>query len=263
MSLDSLPRIPSYDGYEISALDGLADNGLEGARYAEATASDDAASTDKLLDTLHALGQRSLAERAVYRLFDIVIAFMALVLFLPLITMLIVAMRVSSPGPVLFSQRRVGRHGSMFPCLKFRTMLVDSDRVLKELLDTVPAARAEWERDFKLRDDPRITPIGKILRKLSLDELPQLLNVLAGHMSIVGPRPIVPAEIERYGVFFPDYCSVRPGLTGLWQVSGRNDVSYAERVQMDVLYARTKSLLFDVSIIARTVPAVVGARGSY
>src|SRR3546814_19579645 len=132
-------------------------------------------------------------------------------------------MSISSRGPVLFAHQRVGRYGKMFPCLKFRTMRVDADRVLAELLATSPVARAEWDRDFKLRDDPRITPIGGILRKTSLDELPQLLNVLAGHMSIVGPRPIVPDEIESYGQFFAAYSSVRPGLTGFWPVGGGNN----------------------------------------
>lgn len=269
MSLETLPRIPTCDAFDIIDIDvrdlsgpvqrsGSVVKIVRGERHAPVPANGAA-----LVENLQAMGNRSLVERAVFRLFDIVIALTALVVFLPLIFALVLAMRVTSPGPVLFAQRRVGRHGEMFPCLKFRTMLVDADRVLAELLATSAAARAEWDRDFKLRSDPRVTSIGKILRKLSLDELPQLLNVLAGHMSIVGPRPIVPGEIERYGVFFPDYCSVRPGLTGLWQVSGRNDVSYAERVQMDVSYAKAKSLIFDMLIIARTVPAVVGARGSY
>lgn len=258
MSLDSAPRIPSYDAYEIADLDPLAH-----ADFADIAPASPAVSLSPALSALQVMGRRPLAERSAYRLFDIVIALTALLVFLPFIVALVLTIKATSPGPVFFAQRRVGRHGALFPCLKFRTMLVDSDRVLAQLLATVPAAREEWDRDFKLRDDPRITPVGKLLRKMSLDELPQLVNVLAGHMSIVGPRPIVPAEIERYGVFFPDYCSVRPGLTGLWQVSGRNDVSYAERVQMDVRYARAKSLLFDMSIIARTVPAVIGARGSY
>jgi lipopolysaccharide/colanic/teichoic acid biosynthesis glycosyltransferase len=147
--------------------------------------------------------------------------------------------------------------------MKFRTMRVDADEVLKELLKRCPVSRQEWERDFKLRDDPRVTRVGSILRKLSLDELPQLFNVLRGEMSIVGPRPIVDAEVGRYGIHFPDYCSVNPGLTGLWQISGRNDVSYEERVYLDSLYARGKTLSGDLVIILKTVPAVLFARGSY
>lgn len=142
-------------------------------------------------------------------------------------------------------------------------MVVNADDVLKELLAASPAARDEWARDHKLKNDPRVTTIGKWLRKFSLDELPQLFNILAGHMSVVGPRPIVLSEIEKYGNYFFDYCAVRPGLTGLWQVSGRSDVDYDERVRLDVTYARTRTLLFDINIVLRTIPAVFESRGSY
>jgi undecaprenyl-phosphate galactose phosphotransferase len=202
-------------------------------------------------------------ERAVFRLFDIGVASTAIILFLPLFILILAAVLLTSPGPVLFVQRRVGRQGVLFPCLKIRTMRTDAAAILARLLEDDPAARAEWARDFKLRADPRITPVGDILRKLSLDELPQLMNVFVGHMSIVGPRPIVPGEIERYGIYFPDYCSVRPGLTGLWQVSGRNDVSYKERVQLDSRYAARKSVPLDMLIMVRTIPAVIRARGCY
>ena len=207
--------------------------------------------------------RRSDADRAIFRAIDIAIAAIAILAFLPLLLILFGIVSLDSNGPFLFVQRRVGRQGILFPCLKIRTMYVDADRVLARLLEGDAEARAEWDRDFKLRVDPRITSIGRVLRKLSLDELPQLFNVLAGHMSIVGPRPIVPAEIDRYGIFFGDYCSVRPGLTGLWQVSGRNDVSYAERVRLDARYALAKTVSFDLMIMLRTVPAVLGARGSY
>lgn len=202
-------------------------------------------------------------ERAAFRLFDIIVASAAIILFLPLFLLLIAAVALTSPGPMLFVQRRVGRQGILFPCLKIRTMRTDATAILARLLEENAAAREEWSRDFKLRVDPRITPVGDILRKLSLDELPQLVNVLVGHMSIVGPRPIVPGEIERYGIYFPDYCSVRPGLTGLWQVSGRNDVSYKERVALDSHYASRKSVPLDVLIMVRTIPAVIRARGCY
>lgn len=197
------------------------------------------------------------------RAFDIAIAFLAILVFLPFLILAALAIKLSGPGPVLFVQRRVGSDGKLFPCLKFRSMVMNSQEVLSALLETSPEARAEWDRDQKLRNDPRITPIGAILRKSSLDELPQLFNILAGHMSIVGPRPIIEAEIRRYGARFDAYCSVRPGLTGLWQVSGRNEVSYEARVRLDALYARRKSMLYDLTICLRTVPAVLASRGVY
>lgn len=197
------------------------------------------------------------------RAFDVAMALAAILVFLPLLLLTALFIKLSAPGPVLFVQRRIGRDGKPFPCLKFRTMVVDAQDVLNTLLETCPTARAEWDRDQKLRTDPRITPIGAILRKSSLDELPQLFNILAGHMSVVGPRPIVEAEIYRYGARFDAYCSVRPGLTGLWQVSGRNEVSYEARVRLDALYARRKSTRYDLAICLRTVPAVLGSRGVY
>lgn len=197
------------------------------------------------------------------RVLDMTLAIIAILIFLPLLVLASLAIKLSSRGPVLFVQQRVGRDGRLFPCLKFRSMVVDSNQVLERLLADCPVSRAEWERDQKLRRDPRITPVGTILRKSSLDELPQLLNILLGHMSVVGPRPIVEAEIERYGMRFGAYCSVRPGLTGLWQVSGRNEVSYEARVRLDAFYAMRKSPLYDLSICLRTVPAVLASRGCY
>ncbi|WP_082456527.1 sugar transferase [Novosphingobium sp. Leaf2] len=197
------------------------------------------------------------------RCFDILVATLAILVFLPLLILAAIAIKASAPGPVLFVQPRVGRNGKLFPCFKFRSMVVNSSDVLRALLESSPGARSEWERDQKLRADPRITPVGALLRKSSLDELPQLFNILAGHMSVVGPRPIVEAEIRRYGRRFDAYCSVRPGLTGLWQVSGRNEVSYDARVRLDALYALRKSTLYDVSICLRTIPAVLAARGVY
>jgi lipopolysaccharide/colanic/teichoic acid biosynthesis glycosyltransferase len=195
--------------------------------------------------------------------FDILVALLAIILFLPLILVIAALIAADSSGPVIFRQQRVGRNGIMFPCLKFRTMVVDAQAQLDRLLDESEDARLEWERDQKLRRDPRITGIGAVLRKTSLDELPQLLNVLAGHMSIVGPRPIVHSEIDRYGPRFAAYCSVRPGLTGLWQISGRNDVSYEMRVRLDALYARRQSLGLNVAICFKTVPAMLTSRGCY
>lgn len=197
------------------------------------------------------------------RIFDVAVALIAILVFLPFLVLAALAIKLSAPGPVLFIQQRVGRDGKLFPCLKFRSMVVNSQEVLANLLESSPEARLEWDRDQKLRTDPRITPIGAILRKSSLDELPQLFNILAGHMSIVGPRPIIEAEIHRYGPRFGAYCSVRPGLTGLWQVSGRNEVSYETRVRLDALYALRKSTMYDLGICLRTVPAVLASRGVY
>lgn len=197
------------------------------------------------------------------RLFDIAFAVAAIVFFAPLMVFIAIAIAMSSPGPVIFAHSRVGQNGKLFPCLKFRTMVVNADEELQRVLKSSAAARAEWETDHKLKNDPRITPIGKWLRKFSLDELPQLFNILIGQMSVVGPRPIVIDEIKKYGKFFDDYCSVRPGLTGLWQVSGRNDISYDARVQLDVSYARNRTLLLDMKIVLQTVPAVIAFRGSY
>jgi lipopolysaccharide/colanic/teichoic acid biosynthesis glycosyltransferase len=210
-------------------------------------------------------GRQQAARKAFHvgRAFDIVIALLAIIVFLPFLALAALAIKLSAPGPVLFVQPRIGRDGRPFPCLKFRSMVLNSQEVLSTLLETSPEARLEWDRDQKLRNDPRITPVGSILRKSSLDELPQLFNILAGQMSVVGPRPIIEAEIRRYGRRFDAYCSVRPGLTGLWQVSGRNEVSYEARVRLDALYARRKSTLYDLAICLRTVPAVLGSRGVY
>lgn len=197
------------------------------------------------------------------RIFDLAFSSLALALFLPLLLVIALAIALSSPGPVLFVQQRIGRNGRPFACLKFRSMVVDARERLDALLASSEDARREWARDQKLRSDPRITAIGRLLRKTSLDELPQLFNVLGGQMSVVGPRPIVEAEVVRYGQRFGAYCSVRPGLTGLWQVSGRNEVSYDTRVRLDAFYALRKSLAYDLAICLRTVPAVLASRGCY
>lgn len=178
--------------------------------------------------------------------------------------MLLIASAISwDGGRVFFAHERVGRGGRPFPCLKFRSMTPDAAQRLEALLASDPQACAEWGRDHKLRNDPRVTRVGAFLRRSSLDELPQLFNILIGDMSLVGPRPIVADEIAKYGVHYRHYCAVRPGLTGLWQVSGRNDVTYRRRVVMDVAYARRRCLLLNLEILLRTVPAVVLRRGSY
>jgi lipopolysaccharide/colanic/teichoic acid biosynthesis glycosyltransferase len=165
-------------------------------------------------------------------------------------------------APVLFAHYRVGVNGKLFRCMKFRTMLRDSESVLADLLANDPQARAEWQRDQKLTHDPRITGIGHFLRRSSLDELPQLINVLRGEMSLVGPRPITVAELTRYGKVRWHYLSVRPGITGLWQVSGRNNTTYEERVALDRRYVEQRSLWLDAGILLRTVRVVMLREGA-
>lgn len=209
-------------------------------------------------------GTRSNAlDLGVTRLLDIAVSLCAIVLIAPLLVLIAAAIALFDRGPIIFAQPRVGRNGRMFACFKFRSMVVDADLRLAEYLAESPEAQAEWDRDHKLRNDPRITKLGLFLRKSSLDELPQLFNVLRGDMALVGPRPIVTGEIVRYGRYFTDYCAVKPGITGLWQVSGRNDVSYRRRVALDTCYARSRSLGLDLKIAAKTVPAVLRASGCY
>jgi lipopolysaccharide/colanic/teichoic acid biosynthesis glycosyltransferase len=194
---------------------------------------------------------------------DRIIALAALIALLPLLIVMTICIAVLDPGPIFFNHRRIGYKGDTFGCLKFRSMVVDADRRLAELLERDPRARLEWQLDHKLRSDPRITPFGKFLRKSSIDELPQLINVLRGEMRIVGPRPIVANEVEKYGRFFAHYSSVVPGLTGLWQVTGRNDVSYRRRVATDVFYVRNRTLLLDLKIMLATVGTVLTAKGTF
>ena len=196
--------------------------------------------------------QQSTTGRSLKRTGDVVFALSALLIGAPVFLLLAVLVKVSSPGPVFYVQRRVGRGYRRFGCIKFRTMRPDADRVLASVLASSPAMQEEFERDFKLREDPRITPIGRFLRRSSLDELPQFINVLRGEMSVVGPRPIVDKEIDRYGPYMDEVLAVRPGLTGLWQVSGRNNLSYAKRVRLDLAYARGRSFLLDLAIVLRT-----------
>lgn len=197
------------------------------------------------------------------RVLDVIGAIGLLIVFLPLMLLIALSIRLTSQGPVIFSQQRIGRDGQLFSCYKFRSMVVDAEERLTHLLATDAAAKAEWERDQKLRNDPRITRIGLFLRKSSLDELPQFWNILRGDMSLVGPRPIIGDERYRYGRYIAHYCSVRPGLTGLWQISGRNHVSYRRRVAYDVLYARKSRFGDNIRILLLTVPCVLTSKGSY
>ncbi len=196
------------------------------------------------------------------RLFDVLFSLCVLVFFSPLYLLIALLIYVSSPGPVLYIQRRVGRYGRPFACIKFRTMVVGADRMLAEMLDAQPNCRAEFEDNFKLKDDPRITPIGRWLRTTSLDEFPQFWNVLMGDMSVVGPRPLVKEELHKYGSAIDKVLTVRPGITGLWQVSGRNDIPYVRRVQIDLYYAKHHSFAMDLNIAIRTIGVVVFPKGN-
>lgn len=182
----------------------------------------------------------------------------------PLLLWIAYRIKKEDPGPLIFAHKRIGKNGKPFSCYKFRTMVVNSDEILARYLADNPQAKEEWENNFKLKDDPRVTSIGKFLRKSSLDELPQIFNVLKGEMSLVGPRPVVQEELNRYYLDATrEYCSVRPGITGLWQVSGRNDVSYSERVAMDICYVREHSLWMDIVILYKTIGVVLGKKGAY
>lgn len=200
---------------------------------------------------------------AVKRALDFLMTLCGSCLALPLMVIIAACIRIESPGPVFFTQRRIGRNGKHFDIVKFRTMHCDAEERLRDCLEASCELREEWMQDQKLRCDPRVTRVGRFLRKTSLDELPQLLNVLRGDMSLVGPRPIVDAEIPRYGEEFSTYTRVRPGITGLWQVSGRNDTGYAERVLRDRYYICNWSVWFDIWILAKTVPVVLNQRGAY
>lgn len=199
----------------------------------------------------------------VKRIVDLAIAACALILFLPL-SALVAAMVFFFEGkPVLYRHPRVGYARRPFLCLKFRTMVANADEILGHHLQSSPSAAQEWAETRKLKNDPRITPVGSVLRKLSLDELPQLINVLRGEMSIVGPRPIVADEVAMYGADAHYYFMARPGLTGPWQVGGRNDERYDDRVALDRAYVENWSLRKDISIIFKTVPVVLNSKGSY
>jgi len=189
-------------------------------------------------------------------------ALLLLLLLAPVMGVIAFLVWRSSGAPVLFGHYRVSQSGHLFRCLKFRTMYANADAMLAELLANDPVARAEWSRDQKLSHDPRITPIGHFLRRTSLDELPQLLNVLNGQMRLVGPRPVTVAELARYGATRWHYFRVRPGMTGLWQVSGRNNTTYEERVELDRRYVEQRSLWLDFTILLRTVKVVLLREGA-
>jgi lipopolysaccharide/colanic/teichoic acid biosynthesis glycosyltransferase len=198
------------------------------------------------------------------RIMDLILAAALMAPLIPLLGAIALLLRITNGPGVLVRHPRIGRDGSVFRCLKFRTMVLDGDQVLAAHLEHNEAARREWRQYRKLAEDPRVTPVGRLLRRSSLDELPQILNVLRGEMSLVGPRPVVQAELDEHyrGEAAHLYCSVRPGVTGLWQVSGRSGLGYPERVGLDVQYVRTASLALDLQILCRTPLAVLRARGA-
>jgi len=198
------------------------------------------------------------------RIFDIAFSVLALFFLFPLFILIFLSIRLSSSGKAIYLHKRIGRGGRAFWCCKFRTMYCDADKRLEQLLNSNPNMKAEWEQTYKLKSDPRVTPIGHFLRRTSLDEIPQFWNVLKGNLSVVGPRPVVQEEINRfYGEKAYKILSIRPGITGLWQVSGRSDTSYRKRVQMDENYVDTLSLFLDLKVVLQTVRSMVTTKGAY
>ena len=219
--------------------------------------------TEEIL-MLHMRNNLAMRRNKIYkRIFDLVCTIGGGVLILPIIAVVALLVAIDNKGNVIFAHRRIGKDGKEFPCYKFQTMIPNAQEKLQEYLASNPEARKEWEESFKLTNDPRVTKLGGFLRKTSLDELPQLWNVIKGDMSLVGPRPIVKKEIERYGQYFREYSMVLPGITGMWQASGRSDTTYDERVAMDTWYVRNWSVWLDILYLAKTVKAVICSKGAY
>jgi Undecaprenyl-phosphate galactose phosphotransferase WbaP len=200
--------------------------------------------------------------RLTKRLFDTALAALLIVLLSPIMLFIAIALKLEG-GNVFFAHVRVGKKGKLFNCFKFRSMVPNADQALTNLLESNPELQAQWHKEHKLKDDPRISPLGEFLRRTSMDELPQLFNVLKSEMSLVGPRPIVEEELEKYGLEKSYYLMVRPGMTGLWQVSGRNDVDYDTRVYLDAWYVKNWSLWYDLAILVKTFKVVLLRRGAY
>ncbi|MCP2732338.1 sugar transferase [Limnofasciculus baicalensis] len=206
---------------------------------------------------LRSLSQSRLDGNFAKRLFDVAFSLSVLILFSPVYLVLALLIAISSPGPIFYIQERVGKDYKPFGCLKFRTMVENADEILLDIMASSPALRQEFEDNFKLKQDPRITMIGRFLRLTSLDEFPQFWNVLKGDMSVVGPRPLVPEELPRYGRYMEKVLTIRPGITGLWQVSGRNDIPYDRRVQMDVYYVNSRNFWLDFWLVMKTIGVIV------
>ncbi|MBA3923394.1 MAG: sugar transferase [Nostocaceae cyanobacterium] len=203
------------------------------------------------------LSLQSLHGEFAKRMFDIVFSLSILILFFPVYLVLTLLIALSSEGPVFYIQERVGRNRKTFNCIKFRTMVKGADEILMQIMDTSPELRQEFQANFKLKQDPRITKIGRFLRLTSLDEFPQFWNVLKGDMSVVGPRPLVEEELPKYGCHIDQILTIRPGITGLWQVSGRNDIPYPRRVQIDLHYVKFRNFWLDLWVIVKTIGVVV------
>jgi exopolysaccharide production protein ExoY len=231
--------------------------------YADAAAADETREFQPKLPPISRAILQSAASRAAKRALDIFGAGIGVILLAPLLVLVAAGVYALQGWPIVITHRRIGFAGNAFPCLKFRSMVTDGDAILRRHLMADPAARREWEEKRKLKDDPRITPLGYFLRRSSLDELPQLLNILRGDMSLVGPRPIVFDEAAHYGDNIVDYLSVRPGLTGMWQVNGRSHTDYRERVSLDVRYARRRTFAQDIRILVKTMHVVLASKGSY
>ena len=205
------------------------------------------------------------AYKIIKKIFDLIFSSFILVICLPLFFIIAILIKLSSRGSIFFFQERIGKNNVRFKCIKFRTMYPESKDILENLLIKDNKLRLEFEENHKLKNDPRITTIGKFLRKTSLDELPQFINVLRDEMSIVGPRPIVKEEKKRYGKNLKNFLSIKPGITGLWQVSGRNNLSYKRRVELDLIYIKNLNFLMDIRIIIRTFGVILFPldRGAY
>jgi Undecaprenyl-phosphate galactose phosphotransferase WbaP len=209
------------------------------------------------------LDRNLIPKSRVARIMDLSLILLAAPYIILTFVIIMILIKLDSRGPVFYRQARIGRFGRKFHVYKFRTMVQNADQILQTYLENSPELKAEWLATHKLKQDPRVTRIGSILRKLSLDELPQLWNIVIGDMSLVGPRPIVDAEVEKYGKCFDLYIKVRPGLTGLWQVSGRNDTTYERRVELDEFYVLNRSLRLDLQILWKTVFVVLKKDGAY
>lgn len=197
------------------------------------------------------------------RLFDLALALILLPITLPILLILMILIKLDSKGPALYKSERVGKDGRKFNCLKLRTMCLHAHEKLEEVLENNTVLKFEYQKYCKLKNDPRVTRVGKILRSFSLDELPQIFNVLRGEMSFVGPRPVFEWEIPKYGKLFEDYKSVLPGITGIWQVNGRNEASFQKRVTLDSSYSKESRFSLDLTILLKTLPAIISKKGAY
>jgi exopolysaccharide production protein ExoY len=230
--------------------------------FLESSGAWNGAEWEQISLAVHRLSTNGVHYRWVKRLLDILIVCSFLPCLLPLLLIVAVIVRISSPGPILYRQRRIGRFGREFELWKFRSMYVHSEEILRNHLQANDEAAREWAQSRKLKMDPRVTRLGNLLRRASLDELPQFLNVLVGDMSLVGPRPIVSAEKAQYRDAYFFYASARPGLTGLWQVSGRSNLAYHQRVALDETYIRSWNLALDIQILWRTARVVCQSKGA-